>query len=397
MKDLHFRFIGVAPTRYPYGDVALLRALGFNPTFPHLNQMSGGNYEMSTVVMLFGSERCTFSNLTFDSAVHDNQHVFGFAMDLKGKGLVTTGGGGGISGTAAENRLSDIRIYDYVMGLMIAGQENFAIENVTADRRGSTSAIAPGHLIYFTGTALFDAKGVVKRTSSHNVTAGNIQEGPNTYSNSQALGTLAIKSVNGGSFTSATSHHPAGLIQSLQADQNLDFENLQWIGDRNYCADGGERFCDTPVIESVASAAEDPPMQGLSFRNVLVKSTLREVSVNLTGADITVDGLNIKTPPTFRRDQNSPASILSVRQASNTKITNYSYLPVLTSFDPAGKYNQPFVCWGECSNVHVDVAVKWPRAVSVPKPGERVITSGFQVRKDGDNNTVSSRVEANEP
>ena len=275
MTNLHFRFTGVAPARYPYGDVALLRALGFNPTFPHENQMSGGNYEMSSVVMLLGSEHCTFSNLVFDSAAHDNQHVFGFAFNVKGKGLVTAGFGGGLSETALNNRFSNIRIYDYVMGLMMAGQENLLIENVTADRRGSSSAIAPGHLIYLTATSLFGAKGVVKRTLSKNVTVKNIQEGPQTYGNNQALGTLAIKSVNGGSFKSVISHHPAGLIQSLQADQNLEFDDLQWYGDKNYCTEGGERYCDTPVIESVASTAEDPPIQSLSFRNVLVQSTLR--------------------------------------------------------------------------------------------------------------------------
>ena len=397
MTNLHFRFTGVAPARYPYGDVALLRALGFNPTFPHENQMSGGNYEMSTVVMLFGSEHCTFSNLVFDSATHDNQHVFGFAFDVKGKGLVTVGFGGGLSDTAVDNRFSNIKIYDYVMGLMVAGQENLVIENVTADRRGSSSAIAPGHLIYLTGTALFDSKGVVKRTSNRNVTVRNIQEGPATHGNSQALGTLAVKSVNGGSFTSVISHHPAGLIQSLQADQNLEFDDLQWFGDKNYCAEGGERFCDTPVIESAASAAEDPPMQGLGFRNVLVQSTVREVSVNLIGSDITVDGITIRTLPGFRKDQTAPASVLSLRQASNARVSNYDYVPVISSFDGAAKYNQPFVCWGSCSNVHVDVTVKWPKSVAVPKAAERVITSGFQVRKDGDGNTVTSHVETSEP
>ena len=397
ITNVHFRFTGTAPARYPYGDVALLRALGFNPTFPHQNQMSGGNYEMSSVVMLFGSEHCTFSNIVFDSATHDNQHVFGFAFEVKGKGLVTAGFGGGLSDTAADNRFSNIKIYDFVMGLMVAGQENLLIENVTGDRRGSTSAIAPGHLIYLTGTALFDTKGIVKRTSNKNVTVRNIQEGSATYDNSQALGTLAVKSVNGGSFQSVISHHPAGLIQTLQADQNLQFDDLQWFGDRNYCAEGGERFCATPVIESAASTAEDPPMQSLTFRNVLVQSTVREVSVNLIGSDITVDGLTIRTLPGFRKDQTSPASVLSLRQASNARVTNYNYVPVIASFDAGVKYNQPFVCWGACSNVHADVTVKWPKSVAVPKAAERAITSGFQTRKDGDGNTVTSHVEAAAP
>ena len=397
MKDLHFRFTGVAAARYPYGDVALLRAMGFNPTYPHSNQMSGGNYELSAVVMLFGSEHCAFDNLLFDSAIHDNQHVFGFAMNLKGKGVVTGTAGSGLTDTAADNSISNIRISDFIMGLLIAGQENLLVENVIADHRGSNSAVAPGHVIYFTGTAVFDLKGVVKRISSRNVTVRNVQEGSDTYNNSQALGTLAIKSVNGGSFKSVTSHHPAGLIQVLQADQNLQFDDLQWISDRNYCAEGGERFCDTPVIGSAASAPEDAPMQGLSFRNVVVQAASREVSVDIEGADITIDGLTIKTPPIWRKGQTAPAAIFSLTRASNARVTNFIYEPVLTSFDPAAKYNQPFFCWGACSNVHVDMIVKWPKNVPVPKPGERAITPGFQIRKDGDNNLATSRIETVAP
>ena len=42
MKNLHVRFIGATPQQFPYGDIALLRALGYKPTFPHAGQMQGG-------------------------------------------------------------------------------------------------------------------------------------------------------------------------------------------------------------------------------------------------------------------------------------------------------------------------------------------------------------------
>jgi hypothetical protein len=225
----------------------------------------------------------------------------------------------------------------------------------------------------------------------------NIREGAKTYSNLQALGTLAVKSVDGGVFQMVESQHPAGIIQTLQSDQNLRFEDIRWISDKDYCAEGGQRYCATPVIESAASVEGDPPMRGLSFHNVRVESAAREISVNLLGADVTVDGFSIRTRPTFRKDQTAPGAVFSLRDTSNARITNFTYIPVLDSFDRTAKYNQPFVCWGACSNVHADVTVKWPKAVPVPPQSERVISPGFQVHKDGDNNSVTSHVEATAP
>ena len=402
MNNLHFRFTGVAPVHYPFGDVALLRGLGFNPTFPHTNQMSGGNYELASVIMLFGSEHCSFSAIwSSDSATHDNQHAFGFAMNFKGKGLALAGGTGGITGVAADNRVSGITIHDFVMGLMIAGQENLLIENVTADRRASSEAIAPGHLIYMTGTALFDAKGAVeKRTSSRNVTIRNIHEGAETYSNLQALGTLAIKSVDGGVFPDGGITASRGAsFRHCSRTRISNSQDIQWISDKDYCAEGGQRYCATSVIESAASAEGDFPMQNLTFP---------QHSFGIGGARDFREPDGCGSYGRWDRDANeadvskkirlrqAPCSLCGTHRTPTSRTSRI--FRVLTSFDHGAKYNQPFVCWGTCSNVHVDVTVKWPKALWVPSQSEKSDQpwlSGSQRRRC--NNTATSHVEETAP
>jgi hypothetical protein len=396
MKDLHLRFTGSTPTNFPYGDIALLRALGYKATFPHQSQMSGGNYEMFSFAMLFDSEHCVFENLVFDSANHDNQHVFGFALNVKGKGVVAAGGGGGLNATADGNRFSGIQVLDDVMGLLISGQENLVVENITADRRGSSANIAPGHVVYFTGSNLFGPDGKATVIMSRNVTVTNITEGPHTYSNIHALGTLAIKYVDGGTFGHIISQHPVGLIQTLLAVRNLTFTDLSWSTDATICDEPADS-CGVPVINSVVSKLGEPPIENLRFTNIALKSTREPLTTNLTGTMIDIDGIRIETPPVFRKTANlsAPFSVLGIKEASGVTVKNFVYVPLLTSLDADAKYNQPFVCWGSCANVKADVTVKWPGNLPMPAAGHRSVTSGFQFDKPGSNNSVVSRTETN--
>jgi hypothetical protein len=396
MKDLHLRFTGSMPTSFPYGDMALLRALGYKPTFPHQAQMSGGNYEMFSFAMLFDSEHCDFENLIFDSATHDNQHVFGLAFNVKGKGVSVAGGGGGLNATADGNRFSGIKVFDDVMGLLISGQENLVVENVTADRRGSAANIAPGHVVYFTGSNLFGPDGKATVIMSRNVRVTNISEGLHTYSNAHALGTLAVKYIDGGTFEHIVSQHPAGLIQTLFAVKNLTFTDMNWSTDASICEEPAD-YCGTPVINSVVSKPDEPQTENLRFTNISLKSTREPLTTNLTGTTIDIDGIRIETPPVFRKTANlgAPYSVLGVKEASGVTVKNFVYVPLLTALDEGAKYNQPFVCWGSCSNVKADVTVKWPGSVPAAPAGHRLVTSGIQFDKPGANNSIVSRTETN--
>jgi hypothetical protein len=396
MKDLHLRFTGNTPGSFPYSDMALLRALGYKPTFPHQGQMSGGSYEMFSFAMLFDSERCVFENLLFDSVNHDNQHVFGFALNVKGTGVVVAGGGGGLNATAHGNRFSDIRLLDYVMGLLISGQENLVVENITADRRGSSANIAPGHVLYFTGSNLFGPDGKATVIMSRNVRVTNISEGPHTYSNINAVGTLAIKYIDGGTFEHITSQHPVGLIQTLLAVKNVTFTDLSWSTEATICDEPAD-YCGLPVINFAVSKPGDPSTENLRFTNIVLKSTNQPLTTNLTGTRIDIDGIRIETPPVFRKTANqlAPFSVLGIKEASGVTVKNFVYVPLLTSLDADAKYNQPFVCWGSCANVEADVTVRWPGNVPVPAAGHRSVTSGIQFDKPGSNNSIVSRTETN--
>jgi hypothetical protein len=394
MKDLHLSFTGLTPTRFPYGDVDLLRALGFRPTFPYQDQMSGGNYEMFAFAMLFDSEHCDFENLVFDSLTHDNQHVFGFAFNVKGKEIVTSGGAGGLAALADGNRFSGIRIYDDVMGLLISGQENLVIANITADRRGSATNIAPGHVIYFTGSNRFGSDGKPTVLMSRSVQVTNISEGPHTYSNVHSLGTLAVKYVDGGTFEHIVSQHPAGLIQTLFAVKNVAFTNLSWSSDVTLC-DGPAEACGAPVINSVVSKPGEPAIENLRFTNISLKSTRDPLTTTLTGKMLEVDGLRIETPPVFRKTANqaAPYSALGIKEASDVTIRNFVYVPLLTSLDTTARYNQPFVCWGSCMDIKADVKIRWPKNIALPAAGHPAMESGIQLDKPGSNNSVTSTTE----
>jgi hypothetical protein len=396
MSNLHLRFTGTTPQSFPYGDVAMLRALGYKPTFQQANQMSGGNYEMFSFAFVFDSEHCVFENLLFDSATHDNQHVLGFGLNAKGKGVNVASGSGGLNGNADGNRFSSIKFYDYVMGMLVSGQENLVIENVVGDRRGSTAKIAPGHIVYFTGTSGFGANGRGLTTLSRNVRVTSISEGPQTYSNAVSLGTLSIKFVNGGTFEHIHSQHPMGLIQSIVSSENLTFNDLVWSSDSAVC-DQPESIqsCGVPVIESVMSKPEDPPTGNLKFSDIHLKSTRESITTNITGKGIVIDGLTIETPPMFRKTnyQQAPYGVLGLKNASDVTIRNFIYTPILTSLDSGAKYNQPLVCWGECANVKADVDIKWPAGIAQPGKGHPAITSGIQFDKPGTTNSISSRID----
>lgn len=397
MRDLHIRFTGTTPAVYPYGDIALLRALGLRPTFNGANQMSGGNYEMFSFALLLDSGHCVFDNLVFDSAVHDNRNVFGFAFNVKGGGVVVAGGGGGLTTTVEGNRFSHIQLSDYVMGLLLAAQQDVVIEDITADRRGSTTGIAPGHVIYFTGSNLFGPDGKATVGLSKNVKVTNVSEGPHTWSNSNSLGTLAVKYIDGGTFEHIVSRHPLGLIQSLNTVKNLTFNDLHWSGESSPCAENAH-YCGSPVIESVLSKPGEPPIENLRFTNISLKSTVESITTNLTGKTIEVDGLTIECSPEFRKTpyQQAPYGVLGMKEVSGANIRNFVYSPVLTSLDPAARYNQPFVCWGSCTDVKADVKIIWPRSVPAPAAGHPAVTSGIQFDKPGNRNSIVSHREAAE-
>ncbi len=390
LRNLHLLFTGVKSKWYPFGDIALLKALGYHPTFPHENQMSGSKGELFSFAYVFDSDYCTFDHLLFDSATRDNDHAYAMAFNLKGKGVVENNGGG-LTKLATSNRLTNIQIYDFDNAFLVSGQDKLLVQNIVADRRGSVPNSPPGHVLYTTSTNQWDMAGhLVKTILGTNTIVQNITEGPNTYSNASAGGTLAIKFLDGAQISNVTSQHPEGLIQTIYADQNVTFSNMKWTSNYPLCAKVPTN-CSTPAIYSTASPPDLPATKNLTFENISLVSTASPTSVVLMGDNLRVNGLEITTPPDFLPGQKAMNAVLSVRNSAGAVIKGYVFTPVIEKVDSAGKYNSPFTGWNSAKNVSAEVTVKWPGGVSVPEKSS-IVQSGYQDRSPGSNNTIQSSI-----
>jgi hypothetical protein len=390
MRNLHLEFTGLMSKAYPFGDIALLNALGYHPTFPHLNQMSGNNGEMFSFAYVFDSDYCTFDHLLFDSAIHDNAHTFSMAINLKGKGVVETGGGG-LTQLADSNRVTNIQVYDFYNGFLVAGQNRFFMQNITANRRGSTPNAAPGHVLYTTSTLQYDmAAHLVQSFLSTNTTVQNITEGPDTYSNASSGGTLAIKFLNGAQISHIISQHPEGLIQTIYADQNVIFKDMHWTSHYPLCTEVPAN-CSTPAIYSAASPSNLPPTKNLTFENISLVSTASPTTVVLIGDNLRVNGLQITTPADFLPGQKATNAVLSVKNTNGAVIKGYVFTPVIDKYDPEKRYNSPFTGWNPSKNVSAEITINWPKGVSMPEKST-ILAGGYQDKSPGSNNTLQSSI-----
>jgi hypothetical protein len=388
IRNIHASFIGTTPTSYPYGDLFLLTALGYNMATSHLSTMSAGTPEMFSFAYVFDSDNVTFNNLLFDSATRDNNHIFSYGINVKGKGVMLNGGG--LSSLANNNQIRNIQLYDFNTGLLVSGQNGLQISRISADRRGSILNIAPGHVLYTTGTPQYDSSGnLVASLQNTNLTAQNITEGPDIYNVSNAGGTLAIKYINGGTFDTVNSSHPAGLIQTLYTDNNITFSNMTWQSNYDICGNAPTN-CGFPVIYSTVTTPQFYPIQNLTFTNISLSSTITPITVLLIGNGITVNGMNIQTPPTWVPGQAAPQAVLTLKGTNGASITNYTYTPLITSYNPKANYNAPFTGFSPTSNAQVQVTVDWPSSIPVPAPGSEIINSGFQDTQS--NNTVTATI-----
>lgn len=386
MRNIHGQFTGTIPTYHPYGDINLLQALGYPVTFPHQNQMSGGNNEMQSFVYEFDSDNCIFDNIWLDAPPHDGTHLIWHGFNIKGKGVITQNGGG-LSRLAYGNVISHVHIQDHIMGILIAGQDHLTIDSVSGDWRGSVAGTAPGHLIYTTLADVFDASGAAKKVlSSTNSTISNIVEAGNTYGNSASGGTLAIKALRNSAIINVQSGHPEGLIQTIYDDQNDTFTNLNWYSTADLCTMAPDN-CSTPVIYSTAEVAPVPKTSGLTFRNVSITSTVTPITTLFGGDNLVIDNIRISTPMTFLPGQSAANAVLGIKGTSKATITRYTIAPITQGYDPNTPYNLPFEGWAQTSNAKVDMTVVWPGGEPLPPNNSGILNGTFQTSTG---NTIST-------
>lgn len=400
--NLEFVFNGLQPQFFPWSQEDLLQALGYRARW------LGGPEEISTVIYEIGSGSLRFENLSFHSGKvpPDNEHTFAFGIVMKGKGAVSqpdsntiralsSGArvpGGGLYDCVSNNVLRSVHFRDFIMGILATGQCNATMEEIEGDRRGSwyrsfdpthetgsglKNIGPPGHLIYLSFQYAYDVvrspntpngeQEVHSTTRNKDITIRNIREGPETLSNVNSLGTLALKNIEGGIVSDISSQHPAGLVQSMVDAHNVRLEDITWSSDRNICEETPPLpSCRIPVITLEPGSNPDTAISsGLQFKNIRLQGPRRAVLFKISqesgqgelSRNITVDGLTIECDPTFTSIQGGPVGAITLRSLE-TRLSNVHYIAQVRGAGPIGRQNYPVVIQSRSHNVSVQLTVQ---------------------------------------
>jgi len=403
IRDIAFVFDGVQPQFFPWPQENFLEQVGYK------GRWLGGPYELSTVIYTIGSSGLRFENISFHSSKMpaDNGHTFAFGIVSKGKGPVpqpeansvntlswgTKIPGGGLSDCVSSNVFRSLRFQDYVMGILASGQCSAVFENIEGNYRGSWYRSfdplhetgpdikhigPPGHLIYLTFQNAYDVQGYQdapagravfhSTTRNRDVTLRNVKEGPETLSNLNSLGTLALKDIEHGLVANVVSQHPAGLIQSMIDAHDVQLDNLSWSSDRDICAELGSRSnCGVPVIALEPGPADSDSQfnSRVQFRNITLQSSRRPAIFKISeesghlplSRDISVDGLRIECDPGFESKQESPRGIITLRTVA-THLRDIRYTPLIPSDATSHRQNYAALIQSGSSDTTIDITIK---------------------------------------
>ena len=408
--DLTFVFDGVQPQFFPWTQEDFLEAVGYQ------SRWLGGPYELSTVIYTIGSSNLRFENLSFQSSKTpaDNEHTFAFGIVSKGKSPVPQPDakslqslsfgvrvpGGGLSECVSNNVFSFLRFQDYVMGILASGQCGAVFDHIAGSFRGSwyrsfdpshetgpqiKNIGPPGHLVYLTFQNAYEVERSPDAPNGHmefrstarntDVKLRDIREGPETLSNVNSLGTLALKNMKGGQIVGVVSRHPAGLIQSMVDVHDVQLENLNWSSDRDIC----ERTpyapaCGVPVITLEPTPANSGTQfnSGVQFKNITLRGLRRSVMFKISeesgnaplSRNITVDGLTIEVDPAFVQKAAASQGVITVR-ALETRFTNVRLLG-LTPTDATDRQHYAAVIQSRSQNTTLEITIpaEWGRRSS---------------------------------
>jgi len=277
------------------------------------------------------------------------------------------------------------------MGILAIGQCGAVIENIEGNYRGSwyrsfdpsqetgpelRNIGPPGHLIYLSIQYAYDVERSPDAPAGHqefhsttrnkDVRLRNIKEGPDTLSNVNSLGTLALKNIQGGLIADVVSQHPAGFIQTMVDAHDVLLENLSWSSDRDICEES-QSSCNTPVI-SLAPGQDGSGTElnsGVRFRNVTLRGTRRPVNFRISeetghlplSRDISVGGLTIECTPFFSPKQGGPQAIIMVRSAA-THFTNVRYIPFITNGANTDRQSYPALILSRSVDTTIEMSIE---------------------------------------
>ena len=173
----------------------------------------GGNQELRSVIIRIN---CTnhklFDSVYFHSSTDDINHGICFCINDKGNMINYVDG----------NTIGDCKFENHIHGILTAAQRNFRIGDMVSQKRWSHPSVAPGHVIYLTGSPTngYLKDGTVGKVSD----LGNSLDENVTYN----LAPIAPKGCINVQFGSVVSHHYSGLIQSMTNCRDCTFEKMVW-------------------------------------------------------------------------------------------------------------------------------------------------------------------------
>lgn len=288
MKYLNFIFEGYLPNTPPkYSQSEYFEALKLN-TIQFENPKT-----IQAPIFTMNSSFLNFDTLNFSSSfkstdlILKNKRNFSFGITSFGTDPVPKPLGLGLKGLAKGNKFTNINMKDFVMGILVSGQENCEISNITASDRGdwlSENPGPPGHVIYVTPPRYQFKNQKMVFYMSKNISITNVKEsGKGVFLNREkpGLGTIAFKGVNGGKVKNVISNHPMGILQSGISLKNITFENLNWSFEGNVCEN--IKRCVIPAVFSILTHQTDKVQNSnLKIDKISLTSPNQQIKVTMT-------------------------------------------------------------------------------------------------------------------
>jgi hypothetical protein len=234
----------------------------------------------------------------------------------------------------------------------------------------------------------FDGQGKASWMMNKEVHVDQLSEGPDVYSNVHAIGTLAIKAIEGGTVSNVDSQYPLGLINTLYAVRNLTFTNLKWQSDYDPC-DHGDESCGTDVITFAERDDDQVKSENVTFKNMTLKSSHRHVAAVVPGNHLRLEDVHIESPIELKPHVN--ACTLCIKDGDHAYVRNLVLRPVAPSLDSSIKSSRPLACY-PCHDLDAQVVTEWPSSVRMPEKGNNAITSDVHEREPEKHNVVVDSV-----
>ena len=325
-----FLFTGTSQTTNDFTKAQYMTQIGWTTM-----DSFGGHYELSSVIMCWGSDNYYFENLELGTETLDNDHIVGYFLNIKekdGSTAHTTGG-----------RVSNITTKGSINPVLITGQKGLDIYKLKSDYRGGNDFIAPGHVLYTSGNSPGNT------IQNEDITIDGVDEGPNVLGwptfESRNGGTLSLKNMTRFKIKNVTSRHPAGLFNSCTDITHGEIDGFYWENTDTLPE------VTAPVVFFLDGQAS-PSITDITFRNgtMIARNFFRAMFGN-TGTPakqlrINAFNINVETDFNFTTNQVSASGVVDWRGSDCT--FDLTFRPAAAR--GGGSHNQTYAIRSDADN-----------------------------------------------